>query len=132
MESGHRAMIVISHPWEFTPKGNSHFNYLSLSNASGLDQTRNQNNNNTTNVAAEPQSEHKKKPNVDQQKQQQHPQANFYLPKSHTSRVLMPHQSKMNPVEDMNNTTMSDLSFSYYGKSPFVGNNANFDNNVTV
>ena len=30
-------MIVISHPWEFVPKGNSHFNYHtgSSSNANG-------------------------------------------------------------------------------------------------
>lgn len=27
MEPDHKAMIVISHPWEFVPKGSSHLNY---------------------------------------------------------------------------------------------------------
>jgi hypothetical protein len=114
-------MIVISHPWEFTPKGNSHFNYLS-SNATGLDQTsRNE---------PPPQSERQKNPNIQQQQQdqqQQKQQPSFYLPKSHLSRVFMPQQCQSN---DMNNTTMSDISFSYYGKSPIISNNINFENNV--
>ncbi len=40
MEPDHKAMIVISHPWEFVPKGSSHLNYHTSSSNTKADNNK--------------------------------------------------------------------------------------------
>ena len=127
MEPSHKAMIVISQPWEFVPKGSSHFNYHT---GSGNNKIDNKNANNCTIGTESIQN---------QQQSQNHPnQAQFFLQKSHLNRVFSSHsqygQRKNTQLivhpED-NNSSINEFSFSFLNKSPLI-NNINFEITVRI
>jgi hypothetical protein len=170
-------MIVISHPWEFVPKGSSHLNSQqqpssssSSSSSTSTTTTLNQklstadasstaSKSNTPNLAAASannfnQVDTQQPPTTSSSSQQQlqlpHPQ--FYLQKSHLSRIFPGSgggQAKssnsaaagglgtkvqfQNVVASGEDSSLSDISFAYLhnNKSPLV-NRINFDTNVNV
>ena len=148
------AMIVISHPWEFVPKGSSHLNSLgggqsgttattttSSSSASGPTTSSTKSNldgvgSSSTRTAAD---------NITSQQSlsslQQPPY--FYLQKSHVNRILQsqninvkgrPPQFQLSnsqgQISGGDDSSLSDISFAYlHNKSPLI-NRINFETSV--
>ena len=125
MESTHKDMIVISHPWEFIPKGNiakifsllNHFNNLrniqTFLGSSHLNyQTSTIGNNKIDNKNA----------NNEQQSN---------LPKQHSRQVFNGRKDNIQLIgnSDDNNVSLNDFSFIYLNKSPLI-NNFNFETSV--
>lgn len=125
MEPDHKAMIVISHPWEFVPKGNSHLNYHTNSSSNNnLNNNNNNNGNNTNNINSAIKSDNKTSlastgaANLDQSSLQQ---ADKKPGVKKNVRVMI--------NSEFTNTTLSDMSYGYWQKSPLV-NKLNFDHQV--
>ena len=126
-------MIVISQPWEFVPKGSSHFNYHTVSGNNKID---NKNGNNciigTESIQNQQTSQAQNNPN----------QAQFYLQKSHLNRVFSSHNQygqrnqygQMKNIQlivhpEDNNSSINEFSFSFLNKSSLI-NNINFETTV--
>ena len=125
-------MIVISHPWEFVPKGNSHFNYHTGS--------LNNNNNNNNNDKPADSKNNASSNNAVLEMQQIQQQAShamnsqqnqLYLQKSHLNRVFSNHSSinmRKNPtiISEDGNASINELSYGLMPKSPLI-TNINFE-----
>lgn len=116
-------MIVISHPWEFVPKGSSSqlisHNSISTSASQAIGSK-------TDAVqATTPSAQGTKSESIEPK--MSHPQ--FYLHKSHLNRFYS-NQNLSNPgresLPEDNNSSISEISFAYLHKSPIVSN-FNFD-----
>lgn len=155
-------MIVISHPWEFVPKGSSHLNSQQpTSSSSTLTSTTTTINQKLSTDATSSSSstvapsKSNTPPNLatttsssSQQQQLQLPHPQFYLQKSHISRIFPGGNSSggqaksnsagtkvqfQNVIASGEDSSLSDISFAYLhnNKSPLV-NRINFDNNVNI
>lgn len=138
-------MIVISHPWEFVPKGCTYLNTLS---SSGSSATTAQASTIKSNEAAKIGNDVGSGSSTDSSSQQQqqglpHPSAQsqpplFYLQKSHVNRILQNQNisvsgkvGKSGAPPSSEDSSLSDISFAYLHKSPLV-NRINFDTNVCL
>ncbi len=142
MEPSHKAMIVISHPWEFVPKGSSHLNYHTNSTSNGNTNNATTNNGNITTSKNNIDSKISNTGGLNDSTQQQplqQPQQTFH--KSHLNRILsnqnnttLSNQRKniqliVHPED--NNTSLNEFSFAYLNKSPLL-NNINFEPTVEL
>lgn len=130
-------MIVISHPWEFVPKGSSQSNYHTSNNASGtvsatsanLISSSNLNSNKSSNAAIGSSGVNDVMMMPTTSQTNQPPQ--FYLHKSHLNRFYSNQNlnQRISLPED-NNSSLSDISFAYlHNRSPAI-QNINFDSSV--
>lgn len=119
-------MIVISHPWEFVPKGSSQLNYHTSSMSGGASNSNNSNYKLDSNKNATCGVNEMQATNSNQT-------ALFYLHKSHLNRFCsnqnLNNQRNSNPED--NNSSLSDISFAYLHKSPLVAN-MNFETSVCI
>ena len=109
-------MIVISHSWEFVPKGSSHLNYHTNSST---------NTKSDTNKSAAIGSASGGANNQPEQltNQQQHQQLN-------NDKKLGPKKNVRVMINsEFNNSSINDLSFAYWQKTPLI-NKLNFDQQV--
>jgi len=123
VESDHKAMIVISHPWEFVPKGSSHLNYHTNSSNTINNNNNNNNNNNcnstgTTNLKSGSGIQEQTLTSL-QQQQQQDKKA---LASKKNVRVMI--------NSEFNNSIINDMSYGYLQKSPLI-NKLNFEQPVS-
>lgn len=151
------AMIVISHPWEFVPKGSTHLNSLgggqsgstttatTSSSTSSTSQQATSSTKSANDVGGQTRSTDilatGSLPASSQQLQQQQPY--FYLQKSHVNRILQsqninvkgrPPQFQLSnsqgPVSSGDDSSLSDISFAYlHNKSPLISR-INFETSV--
>ena len=130
-------MIVISHPWEFVPKGNSHFNYHTGSSNNKKSDSKNASSTTSGNLLEMQQNQQQQQSlhgqtNSQQQHHQQLNSQQFYLQKSHLNRVFSNHNSnnmRKNPamiISEDGNSSINELSYGYMPKTPFI-NNINFE-----
>ena len=138
MESCHKAMIVISHPWEFVPKGSSHLNYHTNSSTSTSNTTTNITTTTTSNI------------NNNNTKTDNQQQKNTTTTTTITANTLTggcfvmqePNQNdkKIGPKKNVrvminsefNNSSLNDMSYAYWQKSPVIINKLNFEQQVIV
>lgn len=151
-------MIVISHPWEFVPKGSTHLNSLgggqsgstttatTSSSTSSTSQQATSSTKSANDVGGQTRSTDilatGSLPASSQQLQQQQ-QPYFYLQKSHVNRILQsqninvkgrPPQFQLSnsqgPVSSGDDSSLSDISFAYlHNKSPLISR-INFETSV--
>lgn len=128
MEPSSKDMIVISHPWEFIPKGSSHLNYYSnggsmnaKSDAKVIDPT-------TDNIITTNENANNKLPTTSSNTNVQPPQ--FYLQKSHASNKTS--SNKKSNQFNHEDSSLSEISFAYLHKSPLYIKNINFETSVCV
>ena len=134
MEPEHKAMIVISHPWEFVPKGSSHFNYQTSSAASNS-KLDNKNMTTGTNANIHINQDGTFLSHLDSQHVDK--LSNNQLEKNHLSRAFY------NPVPQIRkniklvvnseeiNSNLNEFSFSYLQKSPLL-NKFSYENSVKI
>lgn len=149
------AMIVISHPWEFVPKGSTHLNSLGGGQGSTITSTTSSSTSSTSQQAT---SSTKSANDVGGQtrstdllatgslpasSQQLQQQPYFYLQKSHVNRILQsqninvkgrPPQFQLSnsqgQISGGDDSSLSDISFAYlHNKSPLI-NRINFETSV--
>lgn len=145
-------MIVISHPWEFVPKGSSHLTSLSTSSSNSTSGTTISSGGPTTSSSAsnnnpglsnkaitDPTGSKSTESSNTQtnQQQQQHPY--FYLQKNHINRIFQSQNISLNGGKSKppqfqapsgEDSSLSDISFAYLHKSPLV-NKINFETSVS-
>lgn len=115
-------MIVISHPWEFVPKGNSHFNYHTGSlNNTNVDRKNEKNSDNNTEMQLNPSIQ-----NNLQQQQFQKNQVNGIFP-SNAVRMNPPLIISDDDRWKMDkDSSFGEFSYAFPHKSPLI-NKMNFD-----
>jgi hypothetical protein len=125
VEREQKAMIVISHPWEFVPKGSSHLNYHtnSIKNNTLTTSTATSNTNIEANKT-EPSKACTKE--TEQQMTGTTSQIN-----TRTMPVHMQSQRKNIKLE-LNNSSLTDYSFMCWQKTVPLINNLNFETKVTT
>ena len=125
VESDHKAMIVISHPWEFVPKGSSHLNYhtnsstttIATATANNQQQKSNTTTTTTTTTAAGGGG------GTTSNQAMQEP--------THLQQKIGPKKNVRVMINsEFNNSSLNDMSYAYWQKSPGVINKLNFEQPV--
>jgi hypothetical protein len=129
-------MIVISHPWEFVPKGSSHLNYQTTTNTT-KDSENTKDVAATANIAAGSGSSSSRINNLignlaatSNNNNNQPPTSNIPLSiqQHRTNKILFHQQSSLNTgrkIADDANSSTHDFSINYIQKSPLFNNNIN-------
>ncbi len=126
MERDQRAMIVISHPWEFVPKGSSHLNYHTNS-------VINENPVTTTTISSTCSIEANKiELNKVNTKDTEQPMAATTSQTNNRALPLQMKSQRKNIKLELNNSSMTDYSFMCWQKNIPLINNLNFEIKVTV
>jgi len=121
VESCHKAMIVISHPWEFVPKGNSHFNYHTGSNNNNnVDSNSEKNSDNNTEMLLNSISQ----ANLQQQQFPKNSvnglfQSNPPIARRRNPSVIISDDERWKMDKDC---SFGELSYGLPNKSPFLNN----------
>ena len=119
-------MIVISHPWEFVPKGSSHLNYHtnSVNTKAGENKA-------TAAAGATSRSSGGSNDAQSQQQQQQLNQQPFLTNANEKNRVLFNQRKNIKLMinSELNNSSLNEFSFVYWQKTPLI-NQMNFETSV--
>ncbi len=130
-------MIVISHPWEFVPKGSSHLNYHTNSTTNGNTNNATTNNGNIT-TSKNNNDKMSNTGGLNDSTQQNMSQQQPTYQKSHLNRILLNQNNSSNNQRkniqlivhpEDNNSSLNEFSFAYLNKSPLL-NNINFEQTV--
>ena len=128
VESDHKAMIVISHPWEFVPKGSSHLNYHTNSTTNGNTNNATTNNGNIT-TSKNNNDKMSNTGGLNDSTQQNMSQQQPTYQKSHLNRILLNQNNSSNNQRkniqlivhpEDNNSSLNEFSFAYLNKSPLL------------
>jgi hypothetical protein len=131
VESDHKAMIVISHPWEFVPKGSSHLNYHTNSSTSTSNTTTNITTTTTSNI-------NNKTDNQQQKNTTTTTTANtltggcIVMQESNDKKIGPKKNVRVMINSEFNNTSLNDMSYAYWQKSPVIINKLNFEQQVII
>jgi hypothetical protein len=125
-------MIVISHPWEFVPKGSSHLNYHTNSSTSTSNTTTNITTTTTSNINNKTDNQQQKNTTTTTTTANTLTGGCIVMQESNDKKIGPKKNVRVMINSEFNNTSLNDMSYAYWQKSPVIINKLNFEQQVII